>query len=103
MTNSKFMTYSIKPFLVLAVLFAVSISANPSLADPPEWGPALEKQMQNIEACRILYMVNVREYRLFNHDIVEAKVQCEDGRSFDVIRRELNLPFEITPCKPIAC
>jgi hypothetical protein len=88
--------------LACCALFAVAGSISPR-AEESEWAPALERQMQKDEACKVLYLVNVREYRLFEKDAVEARVQCEDGRSFDTVRRERQLPFEIAPCKPVAC
>jgi hypothetical protein len=65
--------------------------------------PELEQQLQDDKSCMLLYLVNVREYRLAGHDVIEAKAQCEDGRSFDVFRQDDQPSFEIKLCKPVVC
>jgi hypothetical protein len=71
--------------------------------DSPAWMPELEQQLEDDKSCMLLYLVNVREYQLGNHDVVEAKAQCEDGRSFDVSRQDDQPRFEIKLCKPVVC
>jgi hypothetical protein len=75
----------------------------PPTGDSPAWMPELERQLKDGKSCALLYLVNVREYRLAGHDVAEAKAQCEDGRSFDVSRRDDQPLFEIHLCKPVAC
>jgi hypothetical protein len=89
--------------LLACCALLVAMGGTSLRAAESEWAAALERQMQKDEACKVMYLVNVREYRLFDKDVVEARVQCEDGRSFDTVRRERQLPFEIAPCKPVAC
>ncbi len=71
--------------------------------DSPAWMPELEQQLEDDKSCMLLYLVNVREYQLGNHDVVEAKAQCEDGRSFDVFRQDDQPRFDIKLCKPVVC
>lgn len=86
-------------FLLLGLLAA----AAPLHADPADWSPQLSRQLQDEEGCKLLYLLNVKEYRLFEDDIVEARAQCEDGRSFDAVRKGSGSAFEISYCKPTAC
>lgn len=101
--NEKTFISSCVTFVVSCVFLVVSGFVAPVFADPPNWAPALEQQLQADEGCKVLYMINVKEYRLLDHDIVEARVHCTDGRNFDVIRRERQLPFEINACRPVLC
>jgi hypothetical protein len=75
----------------------------PPSADSPIWLPELEQQLQDDKSCMLLYLVNVREYQLGGRDVVEAKAQCEDGRSFDVSRQGGEPQFTIKLCKPVVC
>ena len=65
--------------------------------------PELEQQLEDDKSCRLLYLVNVREYQLGGRSVVEAKAQCEDGRSFDVSRQEDQSRFDIKLCQPVVC
>lgn len=89
--------------LLSTLVLAVLVRATPLRADPANWAPGLGRQLNNEKSCKVLLIINVREYKLLGHDIVEARVNCVDGRSFDVIRRGVRLPFEINACKPVAC
>ena len=72
-------------------------------ADPTDWAPSLRKQLQAEEACQSLYMLNVKEYRFLNHNVIEARVYCEDGRMFDVTRRSPDMRFEFKECSRNTC
>jgi hypothetical protein len=54
--------------VVLAVLGLTS----PLLADPADWSPALKQQLAAENGCKVLYILNVREYRVTGHDVVHA-------------------------------
>jgi hypothetical protein len=102
MSNKSSVNSSLTVLLTGACLLLL-VYAVPVLADPPDWAPSLERQLQSEKACKVLYLVNVKEYRLLGHNIVEARAQCDDGRSFDVIRQGRQLLFTINPCKPTVC
>ena len=85
------------------VLPAHAQETSPPPGDSPVWMPELEQQLQDDKSCMLLYLVNVREYQLAGHDVVEAKAQCEDGRSFDVFRQDDQPRFDIKLCKPVVC
>jgi hypothetical protein len=94
---------SCRAFCLSTIALAAVSFVSPLLADPPDWSPALTRQIGAQNRCKVLYILNVREYQVAGRDVVEAKVQCEDTRSFDVVRRAKGLPFEITACKPTVC
>ena len=89
----------------LAAILALSALGRAAAlrAEPADWSPELARQLQREKGCKVLYVLNVKEYRLFEQDIVEARVQCEDGRSFDAVRKGSGSAFEISYCKPTAC
>jgi hypothetical protein len=101
--SNKSIVNSFSTSLLCGALLVVLCFPTPLLADPPDWAAKLQQQLQSEKACKVLYLVNVKEYRLLGHDIVEARVQCDDGRSFDVTRQGRQSPFAINPCKPIVC
>jgi len=75
----------------------------PVNADPTDWAPSLKTQLQAEKSCQFLYMLNVREFRFLDRDIVEARVYCDDGRIFDVTRRSPDMLFEIKECSLNTC
>jgi hypothetical protein len=75
----------------------------PVLADPTDWAPSLKSQLQTENGCQFQYMLNVKEYRFLNRDVIEARVYCEDGRMFDVTRRSPDRRFEIKECSLNTC
>ena len=101
--DSKTLLSACRMVLLSTLVLAVLVRATPLRADPTNWAPGLGRQLNNEKSCKVLLIINVREYKLLGHDIVEARVNCVDGRSFDVIRRGVRLPFEINACKPVAC
>ena len=90
--------------IVLCLLFATALNVvTPALADPTDWAPALRMQLKAEKACQFLYMINVKEYRFLNRDVIEARVYCDDGRLFDVTRRSPDRPFVIEECSLNTC
>ena len=90
--------------MVLCLLLWSALNiVTPVFAEPTEWAPSLRKQLQAEKACQFLYMLNVKEYRFLDHDVIEAKVHCEDGRIFDVTRRSPEVRFEIKECSLNTC
>ena len=83
---------------------AITVSKiTPVNADPTDWAPSLKAQLQAEKSCQFLYMLNVREFRFLDRDIVEARVYCDDGRIFDVTRRSPDMLFEIKECSLNTC
>ena len=90
--------------IVLCLLLTSAVSiVTPVFADPTDWAPSLRKQLQAEKACQSLYMLNVKEYRFLNRDVIEARVYCEDGRMFDVTRRSPDMRFEFKECSMNTC
>ena len=85
------------------MVWAACAIAMPAFADPADWAPELGRQLKSEKACKVMLILNVKEYHLLDRDIVEARVNCTDGRSFDVVRRGRRSPFKIEYCKPITC
>jgi hypothetical protein len=90
--------------ITLCLPLAAGLSiVTPVFAEPPDWAPSLKKQLQAEKTCQFLYMLNLKEYKFLNHDVIEARVHCEDGRVFDVIRRSPDTRFEIKECSLSTC
>lgn len=90
--------------IILCLLLGSALNiVTPVFAEPTNWAPSLRKQLQAEKACQFLYMLNVKEYRFLDHDVIEAKVHCEDGRIFDVTRRSPEMRFEIKECSLNTC
>ncbi|CAN5425907.1 hypothetical protein BH10PSE7_BH10PSE7_18520 [soil metagenome] len=88
---------------LIASSLMAAISVTEARSDPLEWTPTLKSQLHKTEGCEMMYMTDVKEYRLLDHDIVEARAHCDDGRSFDAVRRDRKGPWKTVACKPLAC
>ena len=72
-------------------------------AEPAKWTEDLRRQLKRAESCDLMFMTSVKEYRLGDNDIIEARITCSDGRSFDVTRPDAGQEFKIESCMPTVC
>ena len=72
-------------------------------AEAAKWTADLRNQLKRVENCDLMFMTGVKEYRLGDNDIVQARITCGDGRSFDVTRPDAGQEFKIESCMPTAC
>ena len=71
--------------------------------EPADWQADLMSKLMLQEKCVLAFLTDVKEFQKDLHAVVEARAHCEDGRSFDVKRRDLGLGFEVSACKPTVC
>jgi len=90
-----------KSSLVSALLFLLASQAN--LSAEEAWEAGLKLQLQTERNCDLSYLTNAKTYRKDNREVVEARAHCTDGRSFDVIKRDAPLKFEINECGLQVC
>ena len=83
----------------------VSLTGSAAVAQgtDPVWLDQLEAQIYQEFSCDANYFLNVREYRLGDSKVYEAKVQCVDGRQFDATRTGESAEFVIRACQPVVC
>ena len=79
------------------------LASQVSLAAEESWEPALKVQLQSEKNCDLSYLTNAKTYRKDSREVVEARAHCTDGRSFDVIKPDTPLKFEINECGLQVC
>jgi ethanolamine ammonia-lyase small subunit len=72
-------------------------------AEAEKWTEDLRRQLKSAESCDLVFMTGVKEYHLGDNNIVQARITCGDGRSFDVTRPDAGQEFKIESCMPTAC
>ena len=89
---------------MVALLFplAATLPAEDVLAKET-WQAVLKIQLMKEQRCDLNYMTRLREFELANHQVIEGRAHCTDGREFDVVRRKTHLKFDIKLCQPTLC
>lgn len=94
-----------KPIMMKRVFLSAVLGlaiAEPALA-APSWEAILRAQLMKERSCQMVKLSNVRSYELAGRHVLEARVQCSDGREYDVIRRDTHRRFEFEPCPRQYC
>ena len=84
--------------LAVAAIAALSVVTAPAEELEEDWLDELMLQLAIEEACDVVHLFSFREDRIDSNILVEAKVQCEDGRTFDASRLEPAERFDIRIC-----
>lgn len=82
----------------LTIVFSATGTA-PGQAQSTAWWDALVLQLANEEGCNITEILSSEEGILGSNVFFEARVQCEDGRQFDVSRIEPDEKFTVRICE----
>jgi hypothetical protein len=89
-----------KRVLLSAVL---GLAICPSALAQQSWEAILRAQLMKERSCQMVKLSDVRSYELAGRHVLEARVQCLDGREYDVIRRDTHRRFEFEPCERQYC
>lgn len=88
-------------------IFGALVALTPAFAfaqaDNPAWVDQLTEQAARTLGCEVGYLVSMREYRLGERDIEEARLQCVDGRRFDASRASPDPAFTFKACGEQVC
>lgn len=89
------------PFVaVFLMLFAGLANAQ---ASDPAWLDDMTYQLLVEKECEVSYLMNMREGELGGKPVFEARIQCSDGRMFDVSRIGRNADFVFKACDVQVC
>lgn len=75
----------------------------PPLIDSQPWRILLEQQLHAEKACDLLEVLLFDEFVREGETILEGKISCADGRSFDFVRPHTHQKFELDLCEPAVC
>ena len=92
-------------FLPIALLALLASGATTHGQDDlePSWMAPLKKQLMKEQNCNLLYATAMHELPLARRIVLTGRAHCDDGRAFDVERKNVDEPFTISACQPVAC
>ena len=91
-----------RTILTRSVLLAATVLLGlPSMAqaDREVWAPSLADQIFEDQQCVVAFLSQVVEREVDGHQMVIAKVHCEDNRAFDIYRFGRLGRFDINECE----
>ncbi len=78
--------------LTLSLLVTATLAA-PALAG---WEDDLTEQIELEHDCKVAFLSHIIERTVEGHEVVRAKVHCDDERSFDAFRPDGSDLFQFT-------
>ena len=97
MQMRKILSYAI---MLLALSWPMQLAAQTT---DPSWLKELTWQLITEKNCEPQFYMNVQEGVIGEKIYYEARVMCQDGRSFDASRINPELHFTIKPCEVEVC
>ncbi len=78
--------------LTLSLLVSAALAA-PALAG---WEEELAEQIEYEHDCKVDFLSRIIERTVEGHEVVRAKVHCDDARSFEALRKGESDLFQFT-------
>ena len=89
--------------LSAAVVCGVLIAGPAARADREAWEVLLAAQLESERACKLIKLIEVRDFELGGKQGKSGKIECVDGRQFDFTRPSQQMKFELRQCEPTVC